>query len=256
MSASYRIGFLTLLRKEVMRFLKVSIQTVLAPVVTALLYLLVFGYVLEEAIEVYPGVGYGAFLVPGLVLMGLQQNAFANSSSSIIQSKMNGNIVFVLLSPISPVEFYFAFVGAAVLRGVTVGAGVLLVAALLVEVPLFNISVVLLFAVLSSAVLGALGIIAGIWSDKYDHLSAFQNFIIVPLTFLSGVFYSVHSLPPFWQQVSVFNPVFYMIDGFRFGFLGASDVSPWLSLAVTSAAFLMLSIICILLLRSGYKLRH
>lgn len=248
-------GCWTLFRKEVWRFLKVFVQTVLAPTVSTLLYLLVFGVVFEEAVVVYDGHSYSSFLIPGLVMMALAQNAFANGSSSILQSKMNGNIIFVLLAPLSSFEFYIAFVGAAVLRGLVVGAGVLLMAALLVDVEIYSITLILLFATLSSGVMGAMGVIAGIWSDKYDHLSAFQNFIILPLTFLSGVFYSIQDLPTFWQQVSAYNPVFYMIDGFRYGFLGVSDVNHQQSIMIALIFFAALSLLSIGMLRSGYKLR-
>jgi ABC-2 type transport system permease protein len=249
-------GMRTLFEKEVRRFLKVSIQTVLAPCVTTLLYLLVFASVLEDHIKVYDGVSYLAFLVPGLIMMTVIQNAFANASSSLIQSKMTGNLVFLLLSPISGVEMVVAFVAAAVVRGILVGLCVWLVALVFVDVPLVSLATVLLFLVLSSAVLGAVGLIAGLWADKFDQLSAFQNFIIVPLSFLSGVFYSVESLPDIWQAISRFNPFFYMIDGFRYGFFGVSDVDPELSLVVTLAFLLLVSGVSLLLVRIGYKIRQ
>ena len=248
-------GFLTLLYKEVLRFWKVSFQTVAAPILTALLFLLIFTHVLEGRVRVYESVTYSSFLVPGLVMMSLLQNAFANSSSSLIQSKVTGNIIFMLLPPISYVQFFAAFVLAAIARGIVVGLGVLLVTLWFVDLgwqaPLW----ILAFALLGGAIMGALGVIAGIWADKFDQLAAFQNFIIMPLTFLSGVFYSIHSLPPFWQRVSHFNPIFYMIDGFRHGFFGVSDVSPWTSLGVVSGCFVALSLFTLWLLRIGYKLR-
>jgi ABC-2 type transport system permease protein len=189
-------------------------------------------------------------------MMSLLQNAFANSSSSLIQSKVTGNIVFVLLPPISYREFYGAYVLAAIVRGLVVGGGVLLATAwfapLNFEQPLWVIA----FAIIGGAVLASLGVIAGIWADKFDQLAAFQNFLIMPLTFLSGVFYSIHSLPPFWQQVSHFNPVFYMIDGFRYGFFGRSDVSPWQSLTVVACCLLLLAALTLAMLKSGYKLRN
>jgi ABC-2 type transport system permease protein len=249
-------GFTTLFYKEVLRFWKVGFQTVAAPVLTAMLYLLIFSHVLESRVRVYDTVSYTAFLVPGLVMMSLLQNAFANSSSSLIQSKVTGNIVFVLLPPISYREFYSAYVLAAIVRGLVVGAGVLLATAwfapLNFEQPLWVIA----FAIIGGAVLASLGVIAGIWADKFDQLAAFQNFLIMPLTFLSGVFYSIHSLPPFWQQVSHFNPVFYMIDGFRYGFFGRSDVSPWQSLAVVACCLVSLAALTLAMLKSGYKLRN
>ncbi|HEX4985606.1 MAG TPA: ABC transporter permease [Burkholderiales bacterium] len=250
------MGFSTLFRKEITRFRKVSFQTVLAPVLTALLYLLIFSHVLEEHVQVYPGVRYTAFLVPGLAMMSLLQNSFANSSSSLIQSKITGNIIFVLLPPLSHLEFFAAYVLASMVRGVLVGLGVFGITALFVPVPLQYPVWILLFAALGSGLLGTLGVIAGIWADKFDQLAAFQNFIIVPLTFLSGVFYSIHSLPPFWQHVSRFNPFFYMIDGFRYGFFGLSDVSPVLSFAIVGGCLLALSFMTLSLLARGYKLRH
>ena len=248
-------GFSTLFYKEILRFWKVSFQTILAPVLTALLYLLIFSHVLEAHVQVYPGVRYTAFLIPGLAMMSLLQNAFANSSSSLIQSKITGNIVFILLPPLSHLEFFGAYVLASAVRGVVVGLGVFVITAMFVPVPVQNLLWVVAFALLGSGILGTLGIIAGIWADKFDQLAAFQNFVIIPLTFLSGVFYSIHSLPPFWQQVSHFNPFFYMIDGFRYGFFGASDVAPGVSLAVLALALAAVASLCLLLLKSGYKLR-
>ncbi len=249
-------GFATLFYKEILRFWKVGFQTILAPVLTAFLYLLIFSHVLEGHVQVYPGVRYTSFLIPGLAMMSLLQNAFANSSSSLIQSKITGNIVFILLPPLSHLEFFGAYVLASALRGVVVGAGVFVITAMFVPVPIQNLLWVVAFALLGSGILGTLGIIAGIWADKFDQLAAFQNFVIIPLTFLSGVFYSIHSLPPFWQQVSHFNPFFYMIDGFRYGFFGVSDVSPYLSLAIVGGSLLALSFATLSLLKRGYKLRH
>jgi ABC-2 type transport system permease protein len=249
-------GCWTLFKKEVVRFMKVFIQTILAPTVSTMLYLLVFGVVFEDAVVIYGGQSYSSFLIPGLVMMAMTQNAFANSSSSILQSKMNGNIVFVMLAPISVFEFYLAFVMAAIVRGLVVGVGVLLIAALLVDFEVYSIGLILLFAIVSSGVMGAMGVIAGISADKYDHLSAFQNFIILPLTFLSGVFYSIQNLPPFWQEVSSYNPVFYLIDGFRHGFLGVSDVDYQQSVVVALLFFILLSILSIFMLHSGYKMRE
>nr|MBB4246902.1 ABC-2 type transport system permease protein [Rhodocyclus tenuis] len=245
----------TLLRKEVLRFWKVSFQTVAAPVLTAILYLLIFSHVLDEHVRVH-GVPYAAFLIPGLVMMSVLQNAFANSSSSLIQSKVTGSIVFVLLPPISYVEFFFAFVGAAVLRGLVVGLGVFAATAIFAPLSFAAPLWILVFAVLGGGIMGALGVIGGIWADKFDQLAGFQNFLIMPLTMLSGVFYSIASLPPFWQQVSHFNPVFYIIDGFRFGFFGVSDAAPELSVTVVAACFVVVTAVALAFLRSGYKLRN
>jgi len=249
------VGFRTLLYKEVLRFWKVAFQTIAAPVLTGVLYLLVFGHVLDQRVEAFAGVRYSAFLVPGLVMMSLLQNAFANSSSSLIQSKIMGNLVFVLLPPLSHLEFFAAYALSSVLRGVVVGLGVFAVTAIIAPTPLNAPVWILAFGLLGAAMLGVLGIIAGILSDKFDQLAAFQNFLIIPATFLSGVFYSVHSLTPFWQTLSRLNPFFYMIDGFRYGFFAQSDVSPWQSLAVVTAALLVTAGIAIRMLASGYKLR-
>ena len=249
-------GFWTLFFKELLRFWKVSVQTVAAPVLTSLLYLIIFGHALEGRVQVYEGVRYTSFLVPGLIMMSVLQNAFANSSSSLIQSKITGNIVFILLSPVSHLEFFGAYVLAAVIRGLVVGAGVLVVTVWFVELRLGAPLWAFAFALLGAALLGALGLIAGILSEKIDQLAAFQNFVIMPLSFLSGVFYSIHSLPGFWQKLSHANPFFYMVDGFRYGFLGASDVPPHASLAVLGVSFLIVSLISLGLLKAGYKLRY
>jgi ABC-2 type transport system permease protein len=248
-------GLRTLFYKEMLRFWKVGFQTVAAPVMTALLYLVIFSHALKGRVEVFPGVSYTSFLIPGLVMMSVLQNAFANSSSSMIQSKITGNIVFVLLPPIRPLTLYTGYVLASVVRGLVVGLGVLLVTIGFFEARFEFPLWALVFALLGSAILGTLGLIGGIWADKFDQIAAFQNFLIMPLTFLSGVFYSVHSLPPFWQSMSHLNPFFYMVDGFRHGFFGQSDVSPWVSLVVVALAWVVVAAIALQMLRTGYKLR-
>jgi len=249
------VGFKTLFQKEVLRFWKVAFQTVAAPVLTAVLYLFIFGHVLDDHVEAFPGVGYTSFLIPGLVMMSVLQNAFANSSSSLVQSKITGNLVFLLVAPLSHRVWFSAYVGAAVVRGLAVGLGVLLVTVWFAPPRLAEPWWIVIFAVLGAGMLGSLGLIAGLWADKFDQMAAFQNFIIVPMTFLSGVFYSVHSLPAAWQAVSHLNPFFYMIDGFRRGFFGVSDVSPWLSLLVVGSSFAIVAAIALRLLATGYKLR-
>lgn len=249
-------GFRTLFYKETLRFWKVGFQTVFAPVVNALLYLVVFSHALAEQVRVFDRVPYDAFLVPGLVMMSTLQNAFANSSSSIVQSKVTGNIVFVLLPPISYQQFFWAYVLAATVRGLLVGAGVLAVALPFVTLEFLHPFWIVAFAVAGAGILGALGLVAGIWAEKIDQLAAFQNFVILPATFLSGVFYSIQALPEFWQHVSHANPFFYMIDGFRYGFFGVSDTDPRLSLAIVLATLAGLAALALALLKSGYKLRH
>jgi ABC-2 type transport system permease protein len=249
-------GLRTLFLKEILRFRKVATQTVAAPVLTSLLYLLVFSHLMEGRVRVYEEISYTTFLVPGLVMMSILQNAFANSSSSLIQSKITGNIIFILLPPLTYWEFFCGYVLAAVVRGTVVGLGVLLVTLPFVDVPLRHPVWVLAFAFTGSALLGSLGLIAGILAEKIDQVQAFQNFLIMPLTFLSGVFYSIHSLPPFWQTLSRFNPFFYMIDGLRYGFFGIADVHPGASLAVAAASLVLVSAVALGMLRRGYKLRY
>ena len=248
-------GWQTLFYKEILRFWKVGFQTVAAPVLTAILYLMIFGHVLEDHVKVYGSISYTAFLVPGLVMMSVLQNAFANSSSSLIQSKIMGSLVFVLLSPVSPLGWFVAYVGSSIVRGLAVGLGVLVVTVVFARPGMVAPLWVIVFAVCGAGLLGTLGVIAGLWAEKFDQMAAFQNFLIMPMTFLSGVFYSISSLPPFWQTVSHLNPFFYMIDGFRYGFFGISDVSPWISLSLVAVSWLVVSAIAIHLLRIGYKIR-
>lgn len=249
-------GFYSLFKKEVVRFWKVGFQTVLAPLLSTLLYLLIFSHVLGKHVEALPGVRYSAFLIPGLAMMALLQNAFANSSSSLIQSKITGNIIFLLLSPVSYREIFLAYILASTIRGILVGCGIFAVTAWAVDIPFEFPLWSIVFALMGSWVLGAMGIIAGIWAEKFDQLASFQNFIILPLTFLSGVFYSIRSLPPFWQEVSHLNPFFYLIDGFRYGFFGVSEISPYFSLLIVSICLTLVSFITLGLLKSGYKLRN
>ena len=248
-------GFATLFYKELLRFWKVAFQTVAGPVLSALLYLVIFAQALGDRVQVFDGVPFTAFLVPGLVMMSVLQNAFANSSSSLIQSKVTGNLVFVLLAPISSAEFFAAYVLASVARGLVVGLGVLAVTVWFVELRLAAPLWALAFAFLGAALLGVLGLLAGLWAEKFDQIAAFQNFLVLPLTMLSGVFYSIQTLPPLWQTISHLNPFFYMIDGFRYGFFGAADVSPAASLAVVAVSLALLSALALRLLAAGYKIR-
>ena len=250
------IGTWTLLKKELLRFWRVVFQTVAAPVITGILYLLIFSHVLDSRLEVYEGVAYTAFLIPGLIMMSLLQNAFSNSSSSLIQSKVMGNIVFLLLTPLSYLQLFFAFLMASIARGLFVGTCIYLISIIYIDLPIEHPWILLLFALLGGGLMGAFGIIAGVWCDRFDQMAAFGNFVIMPLSMLSGVFYSIHSLPPIWQKISQLNPFFYMIDGFRFGFFGKSDVSPYFSLVIVALFFIALSFITIRMLKSGFKLRN
>ena len=248
-------GLYILFAREVWRFLKVSIQTILTPVITVLLYLLIFSSVISSSREMLPGVNYLTFLIPGLMVMAMLQNSFANSSSSLFQARLNGNVVFILLAPISDFEFYLAFVGAAVVRGVLVGFGVWLASCCFAWVPLRHPLYALILAFFCCGSLGALGLVSAIIADKWDHISAFQNFVIVPFSFLSGVFFSISDLPTFWQQASRFNPFFYLVDGFRFSCLGVSEVSVITNLGVGAGFFVLSSFWALWLLKRGYNLR-
>jgi ABC-2 type transport system permease protein len=241
----------TLFKKELLRFWKVAFQTIAAPVLTAVMYLLIFGHVLEDRVQVFEGVGYTSFLIPGLVMMSVLQNSFANSSSSLIQSKITGNLVFLLVTPLSHWAWFVAYVGASIVRGLVVGFGVFAVTVWFAPPAYAEPWWIIVFAALGAGMLGSLGLIAGLWAEKFDQMAAFQNFIIMPMTFLSGVFYSVKSLPAVWQAVSHLNPFFYMIDGFRRGFFGSSDVSPWLSLVVVGSSFVLVAGLALRLLASG-----
>ncbi len=249
------IGFQTLFYKEILRFWKVATQTITAPIMTAMLYLLIFGHVLDAHVQVYAGVRYTSFLIPGLVMMSVLQNSFANASSSLMQSKITGNLVFILLPPLSYWELFGAYVLASIVRGLAVGLGVFVITAWFADLSFQAPLWIVVFSLLGAAILGTMGLIAGIWAEKFDQLAAFQNFLIMPATFLSGVFYSIHSLPPLWQTISRFNPFFYMIDGFRFGFFGQSDIDPLRSFAIVLVFFVVLAGIALGMLKSGYKLR-
>lgn len=248
-------GAASLFYREVLRFWKVRLQTILSPAISSILYLMIFGHILDGRVTVFENISYVAFLVPGLVMMSILQNAFANSSSSLVQSKIIGGIVFLLLAPISPLAWWMAYVGAGMVRGIVVGAGVWL-ATLIYAPPMMAEPLwALVFAMMGAGLMGTLGIIAGLWASKFDQMASFQNFVIMPMTFLSGVFYSIQSLPPFWKTISQFNPIFYMVDGFRFGFFGQSDVNVWLSFSVVGIFWLALSLLALHWLRTGRGLR-
>ena len=249
-------GAWALLVKEVRRFAKVSVQTVLAPLVSAMLFLVIFALLLESRVEPMPGVSYSAFLVPGLVMMTMQQNAFANSSSSLTQSKITGTLVFLMLSPLRPWEWLVGYLGGAIARGLACGLAVWLASIPFVSVPVVSPLWAISFGLMACLILGALGLIAALYAEKWDHVAAFQNFLINPLTFLAGVFYSVQILPDQWQFISHLNPFFYLIDGFRFGVFGQSDVSPWFSASICGGSTALLLVLTHQLIASGWRIRN
>lgn len=252
------IGFYTLFYREVKRFLNVIFQTVFAPVVTILLYYAVFSVAFSGGSGEGKAIGdvpYLYFLIPGLVIMAMTQNAFINSSSSMMISKYDGSIVDVLMPPLSPFEFGLAKVLAGVVRGFVVGAAALLTFVVLVDVPFAHIGWIMYFAFMGSMLLSTIGLMTGIWAEKFDHTAAITNFVVTPLTFLSGTFYSIKSLPDWLQTVTHYNPFFYMIDGFRYGFTDFSDASVTLGALVMLFCNLVLGLCAVLMLQKGYKLK-
>ncbi len=249
-------GSWTLFKRETHRFLKVNMQTIAAPALTAVLYLIVFRYAMGE--RQVPGleIDYFTFLIPGLAMMSMLQNAFANTSSSIIIGKVMNVHVYLLMAPLSAIEMVIAFLTAAVLRAAVVATVFLLVLLPFVDLTLHHPGLLFIYGICGSVIMGGLGLIGGMWSDNFDHMSMVTNFIIMPLTFLSGVFYSIGQLPPFWQQVSRFNPFFYLIDGFRYGFLGVGDSDPFLSIGVVAGFALMVVLLCWRLWYIGWKLKE
>ena len=249
------IGFYTLISKEVGRFINVYTQTLVAPMVTTLLFYAVFALAFGGIAREIGGINYMQFLAPGLLMMTMVQNAFANSSSSMMMAKMQGTINDILMPPLSPAEFYLGFMIGGVLRGLMVGLATGAVIALVVGLNIHNLFLIVSFAILGTMLLSSLGLAGGIWSEKFDHIAAVTNFIVTPLTFLSGTFYSIEQLPPFWQGLAHFNPFFYMIDGFRAGFIGHADGNVLVGLGVLVVANLALSTLCLAMIRKGYKIK-
>jgi len=249
------IGLITLIKREVGRFLNVYTQTIIAPVVTTLLFYTVFALAFGGLQRNIGDISYMEFLAPGLIIMTMVQNAFANTSSSLVISKVQGNIVDVLMPPLSSLELYIGFVSGAVLRGLFVGAVTVAVVQFFVPLSFHSPLLIFAYAFLGTIMMGALGTAAGIWSEKFDHMAAFTNFIITPLTFLSGTFYSINQLPGIWREVALYNPFFYMIDGFRYGFIGQADGNVMVGLAVLVGINVLLSVVCLWMLRTGYKIK-
>jgi len=253
------IGFWTLLMKEVRRFVKVWLQTIAAPVITTLLFYAVFSLAMSGGSggtgQTVYGVPYFNFLAPGLIMMAMTQNAFANTSSSVMIAKVQGNIVDVLMTPISPVELALAWALGGVVRGLIVGVVTALTIDLFLPIRIHDVGAVLLYGILATMLLSLLGIIGAIWADKFDHIAAVTNFIVTPLTFLSGTFYSVDRFPPVLRSVTHFNPFFYMIDGFRYGFIGHAETSLWQGAALLTVLNLLLWAATLRMLVTGYKLK-
>jgi len=250
------VGLFTLIKREVDRFTNVYLQTIIAPVITTLLFYTVFALAFGGVARQVGGVPFLQFLAPGLIMMTMVQNSFANTSSSIMISKIQGNIIDILMPPLSDMEIYIGFIVGAVVRGLVVGAVTGVVVSFFVPITVTSWFFVVSYAVLGTMMLGSLGLAAGIWSEKFDHIAAVTNFIVTPLTFLSGTFYSIDSLPEMWRGLASYNPFFYMIDGFRAGFIGQSDGDPVLGIYVLVFINVVLGISIYLMLRAGYKIKN
>jgi ABC-2 type transport system permease protein len=250
------LGLWTLTSKETMRFVKVYTQTIIAPVMTTLLFYAVFALALGGSQRSIAGMPYLEFLPPGLIMMSMAQNAFANTSSSIVISKVQGNIVDILMAPLSPMELTLGYTFGGIARGLAVGTASVLCLALISDMAIMNPLYIAYYAVMGSMLLALLGIIGGVWSEKFDHMAAVQNFIIMPATFLSGTFYTADRLPEAWSFICHLNPFFYMIDGFRYGFIGVSDGTLWFGMVVVALTNAALFVIAYAMIAAGYKLKH
>ncbi len=255
LSGKLSIGFFTLVRREIQRFSRLWSQTLIPPLITALLYMLIFGYSIGSRISSVQGFSYLQFIIPGLIMMSIITNSYANASTSLYIAKFQGNIQELLVSPLSYLELVCAFLLGGITRGLIVGLGVFIVSIVFSSVPLMHIFIILIFAILVSFIFACAGLLTGIWAKNFDQMSVFQTFIITPAIYLGGVFYSLHMLPSFWQHVSRFNPLFYMIDGFRYGFLGVSDGSVLLSFIILVVLAIVSFTLCVHLFRKGYQLR-
>lgn len=250
-----KIGLYTLIRREVERFLNVYTQTIIAPMVTTLMFFSVFALAFGGLARTINGVSFMEFIAPGLVMMAMVQNAFANTSSSLVISKVQGNIVDVLMPPLSAMEIFVGYAAGSVFRGMIVGICTTVLLSLFVDLWPHSFIAVLGYAVLGNLMLGSLGLAAGIWSEKFDHIAAVTNFIVTPMTFLSGTFYSVGMLPPFWQKLTLFNPFFYMIDGFRYGFIGHADSNIAVGVLLLVVCNVFLAVLSYRMIKTGYKIK-
>jgi ABC-2 type transport system permease protein len=249
------LGLWVLTCKESGRFLKVYGQTIIAPVVTTILFYTVFAFALGGSQRMMGDMPYLTFLAPGLIMMSMAQNAFANTSSSIVISKVQGNIVDVLMPPLSAFELTTGYTIGGIARGVVVGAVSVAGLSLFTEIRIYDLFYVLYYAIMGSMMLALIGVVGGLWSEKFDQMAAVQNFIVMPATFLSGTFYTADRLPEGWRFMCHLNPFFYMIDGFRYGFIGVSDGTLHIGLLFVAAVNIFLLWIAYRLISTGYKLK-
>jgi ABC-2 type transport system permease protein len=255
MNISNFLSVWSLFKKEVLRFMKVGIQTIIGPAVSSLLFLAVFNLALGRSVQTINGVGFAHFIAPGLIMMTILQNSFSNSASSIGQAKSQGSIVDILMAPLADIELIIGYVGGSIARGLICGFVTALLIYIFIPISIHSITALLFYALMGSLMMGTLGTMVGIWADKWDQQQGITNFIVLPLTFLSGTFYSISKLPKFWQYFSQFNPFFYNIDGFRYAFLGKSDSSLLIGSFFLIITNLILLFICYLMFKTGYKLK-
>lgn len=248
-------GVWTLFQRETRRFLRVKMQTIAAPALTAIMYLIVFRYAMGDRHVPGLNVPYFEFLIPGLIMMAMLQNAFANTSSSLIASKIMNVHVFLLMAPLSALEVVIAALAAATVRALVVAGVLLLVLFPFADIHVAHLWMIVLYGICGSIIMGGIGILSGMWAQRFDDMATISNFIILPLTFLSGVFYSVRQLPVFWQTINQFNPFFYLIDGFRYGFLGTGDSDPTKAAFVVCIVTLLVVLICWQAWRKGWKMK-
>lgn len=249
------VGLITLIKREVFRFLNVYTQTIVAPVITTLMFYTVFALAFGGEDRMIGSLPFLAFLAPGLVMMTMLQNSFANTSSSLVISKVQGNIVDVLMPPLSTMELFIGYAIGAVLRGLIVGLITTVVLSIFAPIHIHAIWAIFCFAFLGTLMLGTIGIAAGIWSEKFDHIAAVTNFVVTPMTFLSGTFYSIAQLPEFWQKLAFANPFFYIIDGFRYGFIGQSDGNIFVGLIALTICDTLLMLLAYTMIKKGYKIK-
>lgn len=248
-------GFLTLTERECRRFLRVWQQTIIPPVITSLLFILIFGYSLGSQISEIAGVSYLEFIIPGLLMMGVIMSTYMNTVSSLYISKFQGSVQELLVAPLSYWEIIFALTIAAILRAVLVGISILAVSLLFTSISVHSVLVLAYFMLVVSLLFAFAGIATGLWASNFDQMNIFSTFVITPLTYLGGVFYSIAMLPSFWQNIAKFNPILYMVDGFRYGFLGKSDIPLWISMLIVLGLACLFFILCVQLFKKGYKLR-
>lgn len=249
-----RIGFFALVRQEAYRFWRLIRQTIFPPVLTTILYILIFGFSLGSRIQSIHGFPFILYIIPGLAAMGVMNGSFANCATSLYMAKFDRSLENILAAPLKPVEVVLAYLTGGIARGLVIGSLTLTVALLCFKQPLFNAVIVLFFFIAQSIIFGCWGIIAAIRAKTWDSLATIENFIITPLVYLGGVFYSVDLLPPIWQKLSHFNPIFYIVDGTRYGVLGVHDTSLWMACGFTTVVALILFSLCVTLFQVGYRL--